>query len=397
MAWVAGRKDLIAGTFGLMASAFLLRGIRHEWRSRDLLLSALLLLAACFGKGTATALIIFLSVLIGACWRLSPEVPALRKTAFLLLFWIIVLFASFVHMKVGDTSGIRIVNDPGLFAMIERASRILTELNGLLFLPLDLGLYHDVYALGDWHWLTTSIILILLGIALHAIFQSHAVWGFGVVLAETPLFVYLQFFPFTTWSLASERFLFVSVAGVALVLVDIFNRIERPRRIVAVLLAIVMPCAILGWNRVADWEYGSTLFVREYERQPLFHNAIRDRIMFDLLAKKNFVEARELARQLDHDYAKDTLLALIETEQAYQRLRQASETSGANMTEVTKAQTFADEKKEFCEAVALLQRSLDFGYRQIPGEVDISYNNLLRSQERRLSDTYAGSKRICSE
>lgn len=94
---------------------------------------------------------------------------------------------------------------------------------------------------------------------------EKARWPVGIVLAVTPWVVYLQFLPFTTWSLASERFLFVSVGGLAIVLVDLLGVLAQPRRISALLLLITVPMAMVTWHRVAEWEFGYLLHAREYE------------------------------------------------------------------------------------------------------------------------------------
>jgi len=315
--WVASRKDLIAGTLSFFSAAAIARGIRHHWWGREILFGLILFLGACFGKSAAMTSALFITAVIGACWHYSPDVSRARKITCLALLWGVVGLAFAVHMNFGEMTGIRIQNHPGAFAVIERASRILTALSGILLVPYNPGVYYDVYRSGVWHWVVTAFVIILLCLSLRALMRTRELWALGVVVALSPWIVYLQLAPFTTWSMASERFVFVSVAGLALVIVDLFGRIQRPTIIAAGLLLIVLPCAVQVWARQADWESHARLWEREYQRQPDFHNAIRDRIVYVLLPEQRYAEAMTLARTVKRAYASDVLLGLVDTEQSY--------------------------------------------------------------------------------
>ena len=384
--WVASRKDLIAGALGFYSAATLAHGIRHGWRYRESVLAALLMLGACFGKATAMTNVIFISLLVAACWRYTPEVSRVRKVASAFLIWSVVVLAFIIHMKTGEATGIRISNHPGLYEMLERASRISTTLVGILLVPHDLGLYYDVYRLGTWHWLVSIAVVILLLVAIRVVVHRRALWPLAVVLMLSPWVVYLQLIPFTTWSMASERFVFVSVAGLALAFIELLGCLGDPRRITLVMMILVIPAAAVIWARIPDWEYNSMLTAREYARQPVFHNAIRDRIMSGLLPEQRYVEARELAQRLLRSYARNAIAALIDTESAYRRL------DGVVLAGVGRTSSSQD---DFCAAVAALKLTLAHGYASIPSEPDITYNNLLRSLQRQLDYRYSVSTVVC--
>ena len=384
--WIASRKDLIAGALGFFSIAAFARGIRCGWRFCDFALSALLLMAACFGKAAATTNLIILSFLTVACWRSAPNVSASRKAAILLLVWAVVVLALVIHLITGDATGIRIDNDPGFHAVLERASRIFTTLAGILLVPHDLGLYYDVYHLGAWHWLATAAGAVLFLLAIWAALMRRALWALGVILAVSSWAVSLQVVPFTTWSMASERFVFVAVAGLALIIVDLLGRMANPRRIATLMLALVSVYAIVILQRLPDWEYNSTLMAREYERQPYFHNAMRDRIMFQLLPDKRYPDAQDLARNIRRTYAQDAVFALIDTEVAYRR---QDEIPLSNIGENKK------DYGNFCSAVAALKLTISRGYAGIQFEADLSYNNLLRSLERQIDNRYSTSLVVC--
>lgn len=80
-AWIASRKDLIAGTLTFFSLAVLTRAMRRSWPAREVAFAALLLFAACFGKASAMTGILFVTVLFVVGWRASPSVSWGKKSA----------------------------------------------------------------------------------------------------------------------------------------------------------------------------------------------------------------------------------------------------------------------------------------------------------------------------
>ncbi|MBK7423068.1 MAG: hypothetical protein IPJ48_08220 [Propionivibrio sp.] len=387
-AWIASRKDLIAATLGFLSLALLARALRRDWPWRDMLLAALALFVACFGKASAMTFILLVTVLIGMCWNDSAEISRAKKLGILLLFWALLAVAFVIHLQVGASNGIRIDNHPGLWVMLDRASRILTAQIGILLFPYPLRFYYDVYQLGEWHWLVTASAALLLFLSLGVLSQRRSLWAIGVVLMFAPLFVYLQLMPFTSWSLASERYAFVPVAGLALVLIDLLGRMASPKIIGGLIMMIVLPSALLVWSRVDDWGGGKTsLLDHEYALQPGFHNAIRDRIGFTLLPEKRYAEAAVLARQVPRPYAAEALLAFIDAEQAYRSMSD-NRSSAAGKEDLALRQNF-------CSAVAKLHSATRHGYTQIPHEADVTYNNILRSRDQVMKYRFGDAKVMC--
>lgn len=379
--WVASRKDLMAGTFGFASVAFLLYAIRRGWRPVYLILGCLFFLASCFSKSTGITWLIMILAVIFAAWKQSAEISFSRKLLPLLCMGLIAIGSAYVHMHVGESLGIKIENHPGGFAVIERASRILASLFSMLFLPYPQSLYHDVYALGNWHWL----ISLMLSIAFLTVFfriSKPELWKFGVILLIAPILVYLQIIPFTTWSMASERFVFVSVAGLGLLFIEVASRIKQPSRILALILVLYIPSGVIVWTRITDWEYESTLRQAEYVANPLFHNVMRDKVLYDLLPRGEYTEARLLADQIKRDYAKNALYAMIEVNRAYQSLQKTN-------------QKDENDTKQFCIAIRRLKDSLENGFVKIRCETDISYNNFLRSLQLQLDTNYSKKNKIC--
>ncbi len=388
-AWISSRKDLIAGTLVLFSAAVLAKALRYDWPWRSMGVAALLFFAACFGKAAAMTGVLFASVLIGVGWRGAPDIARARKASCLLLFWILFAAVFLIHLKVGENSGIRIENFPGVFAIIERASRTVGSLLGILLFPYPMHFYYDVYQVGDWHWLVSMSFTLLLLAALWVLSHRRSLWAFGIILVFSPLIIYLQFVPFKTWSLASERFVFVSVAGLSLGLIDLLGRIDNTKKIIVMVLVIVLPCAATVWSRIGEWgDLPVNLILREYELQPSFHNAIRDQIVIGLLPQRHYDQANALAGQLQRPYVSEALLALVVTEESYQRMHGArSDKSGGEDAVL---------RQNFCEAADRLRAATRNLRVHLKDEPDVSYFNIRDSLDYALRFSYGDARVMCS-
>jgi hypothetical protein len=386
-AWVASRKDLIAGTLGFFSFALLINAMREDGTRRrygKIVASALLLFLACFGKASATAYVVVASTILCAGIRTSKNRG--EKFGSLFLFWGLIGLACVIHAKIGRSTGIHIENAPGVFAMIDRASRITSALSGILVFPWPMRFYYDVYLLGNWHWVFSVGALALSLLAFHRLTKKPELWALGAVLVFSPMAIYLQFAPFSTWSLASERFVFVSVAGLSLLLIDFLGRMTKPGVIGACVAALVLPCTLVTWQRIDAWDgLGNALLDAEYRYQPEFHNAIRDRILFTLIPEKRHDEARTLSKRLRRDYGVDAMLKMIDADLAYAPFRERSPSEIDD----------GDAAPKFCETSARLRESIAAGRKRMLTEADISYNSILNMLERAQKFRFGNEKLIC--
>ena len=94
---------------------------------------------------------------------------------------------------------------------------------------------------------------------------------------------------------------------------------------------------------------------------------------------------RSLARRVPRGYGAAALLALVRAESAFtawNKEREAGPPSTAS-------------RNTYCLALTSVRQALSVGYAQIPGERDISYNNLLRSIERQTKIRFAHAPELC--
>lgn len=369
VAWVASRKDLMSGAFSLASSALMVRGLRLQ-NSICLLLAAFPLMLACFSKAAGVTQVLFNVLLVASTWRYCAQ-PSTRRVAVvaLVLQLLIALVAVYTHSEVASLTGIRVENSPGIVAMLDRASRIISELTLLIAIPYPLSLYHDIYQLGDWHWMLTGTVGVVFLWGVFRCVRHPSLTAFGVVLILVPLPVYVQIMPFSTWSLASERFIFVSIAGFSLIAMDFVHRARFSRQALAAFLAVAVSFGSIVAHRVSQWEFGSDLYANEKNRHPDFHNVVRDETLFLLLPAQQFEEAIRLSGTIERGYARDAMIAYISFDRRYQEIHGKSEVGG-------------DAVNAWCNAYRVVVDRLAIGFSHIRAEPDITYNNFLRSLDR---------------
>ncbi|MDR1163943.1 MAG: hypothetical protein LBM17_08950 [Candidatus Accumulibacter sp.] len=366
VAWVASRKDLVAASLGLFSLALLAHAMYHGRPWREVLVSAFLFFLACFGKSTTVAYVIFAGVLL--CIGDRSREKGAGELAGLLLFFSLAALVSFIHIRVGADTGVHVENYPGVFAMVERASRILTALTGILLFPYPMRLYYDVYQYGAWHWLVSGGVVASGLVALHILMKQRSLSALGVVLMLSPTLIYLQFIPFSTWSMASERFVFISVAGLSLLVIDFLGRFEKLRTVCVVLAALIIPCAVVTSLRIGEWGSDGIYDMYDIERkhQPNFHVTVFDRIFPRLVMAKRYEEAKTLAQGLGRPYIVDAMLRYLDAHEAYTPFRKLSP-SEAMKPELKNL------RENFCEKSGKLHESTQKGREQQRVEHDISF------------------------
>lgn len=388
VAWIASRKDLIAATLGFFSLSMLVRVMRTAWSWPRVAISAALLFAACFGKATAMTLVGVAGALILSGVSAQRKTDWWRTALALAVFLGLMVVAFLIHQHFSGETGIRLTNAPGSYPALERASRIFVTLWGILVWPYPLRFYYDVFGIGNFHWWVSVAGAILFLAAAYFSVKRRALWGFGGLLAFMPLLAHLQLVPYTTWSLASERFVFVSVAGLSLVLIDLSDRAGGIRAARMLALVIFLPSALIVWERVSHWENNTTkLLTREYAMNPEFHNSIRDRVVFELLPEKRYQEAERLVARIPRAYAREAYLSLINVDRRFWQWNDVRSHSPGGSDSI--------ELREFCKALSQLTDLVRQGHEEIGREIDVSYNNLLITLERKIKFTYADGRLAC--
>lgn len=374
--WIAARKDLLAGVFSLAALIVLLRGLRVGAKIPHMAVSALLFLLACFSKSAAVAIVLPASAIILRV-SLASESRRVRIALGigLLLYVLVSIAASAIHLHFGWVNNIRIENAPGFPAVLERASRILSSLLRMAFFPADLGLLHQVRELGDWHWLVSLFAALAFFWAWFACLVSRR-WevALAVVMLIAPMLPYLQFAPFSTWSMASERFIYLSISGISLFAA---YGLSRSKYAASTLAAICVVFSLLGfsvWSRVQDWEHPSILMTKEYERAPSHYVAVLNYVSYVLVPGSEDRVHSVVDGIADNDAREmaDLYFNLLFMDM------HARETAGLNALK-TAAPT-----EDFCKGVVRIYQLHKHGTERLRHDPDVVFSNFLRSIERQM-------------
>lgn len=381
VAWISGRKDVLAGMLSLVSLAAVVRYSRTG-AMRLLLMSCALFILACFSKSAAVVMFIP-SVLVLWC-RTVQNGKVMPRFALLWVFvmFLTAIFAVKVHMHFGAALGIRLDNQPGVLVEIERASRITATLLRQLLLPLDLGLFHDVYVLGEWHWAATFASLLAIGWAVLSLLRGREIaYPIIVLLVFVPLLPYLQFVPFSTWSMASERFLFVPVAGVALAFSILCLHFGSSFKLVAASFMVFSALSVATWDRVDDWRSNVSLVKHEYARQPWHYLATMHYVFFVMWSSDRH-GVPDAVRRIGRDDAREMLSTLVALWEMDVRRRTGPVTDEA--------------EKEYCQLAGKVYAMLKVGHQILRNEKDLVFSNFLRSIERHMFYSLGNPRRLCS-
>jgi protein O-mannosyl-transferase len=369
VAWVSGRKDLLAGFFSILAWGSLLQGIGRNGASRWLLVSLLLFVLACFSKSVAVAVapILFFTALASCRNHDTARRTKARLLGFSLAVAILAASSLAVHLAVGRELGIQIANDPGFFAQSERASRILAFSLRLLFVPADVRLLYDVYEIGVWHWALSAVSVGLIGLALwETLWRGRiSLWAMGVLWCVLPLVTYLQWVPFSTWSMASDRFVFLSSVGGSILALALLKPLS-PSRSLLFVSALAVGSATVIYARLPDWQTeGSVIYAQA------------------AVAPKSTVAAFYLAA----DYANhgDGEQAMVAVNRLEREDARAVLTAMVNLLLAEKAYPLSDglsgEERNlaYCKRRMPMVRLLDREFEKIKTERDLTYSSFLRN------------------
>lgn len=239
VAWISGRKDLLSGLFALLSLWLFCAALSGPGRIRRLIASCLLFAVALGCKATVVPMVLVAAGLALAHYLpRGRTLPMLARAALVVLPLALIAAASlYLSMRVGLETAVRA--DPFTeeatrsLGRVRAAIRILGYLAGIALAPVRLRLMYDVLQPGAAAVLAYAAGAATLAGALAgavALIRRRSMVGLGAVLFAACCLPYLQLIPFHTWSLASERFLFLATLGLALVLVGAVRRLApRPR------------------------------------------------------------------------------------------------------------------------------------------------------------------------
>jgi tetratricopeptide (TPR) repeat protein len=310
VAWVKCRDDLLMTLFVLLAVLVWLRWRRSALTLGKLAALTLLYIAACLSK--IQAIILPALLLAMEYWTGEPGASGVttRRRAWRTTGWLILVgaaVAAWRHVYIGHSAQSGYMAGmlaPTLLTM----TRAGVEYLRLLVLPIHLlADYSGMDASHSWtdpRVLVSSAILFLIAVTVLAGRRRFAVESFGLLwvaiclLPVSNVVAMLQYM--------AERFLYLPLAGFALTLAALMDRLERrsaPTALVfgGLLLAIY---GALASGRAAVWKNSETLYAATVRDAP---RAVRPRrnLLAHWMNSGNYDKALPIVRELQASALED--------------------------------------------------------------------------------------------
>jgi len=308
--WISGRKDVLSGMFSLLALWLAVHAKREQGLSAPLAYATLVaLLAAMLSKATAVAVAPVIVMLWVSFWR---DIPAPNRRRSLLLWPLAsLLLAACVALIFAAVITSRI---PFYFG-IETITRTLAILGWLARLAVSPESRHFLYpVLEDLHLPA----MVALGVAVLAtavagavmVLRKRSLEGFALAVFLLLCIPYMQLVPYAPPSLVSDRFLFLAVWPVVLLLVALSWRLKPVPR-TALLLAIVLPWGFQTIERPRDWRSYEALMNTDLRAYPAYYMPAVYKIINVQLPRGLNRDAGETAGNVSNPTARNILIGLI--------------------------------------------------------------------------------------
>ncbi|MFH0763678.1 MAG: tetratricopeptide repeat protein [Candidatus Omnitrophota bacterium] len=305
-AWVKSRDDLLAGLFFLGAFLLWLRWRPHALRIRQLLILAALYLLACLSKESA---IVFPLIILGyeywagdirnSCKGIPPAnlwiaASSLFLTGGLYLLWRYLLIG---HMA--QTAYLAGGFIPTMLTMFKVGVKYL----GLLVYPhrlvIDYSWITPLQSFSDWQVWAYGGALGLFAASLFLIRKAWPIGSFGLVWVIICLLPFSNIIQVNAYM--AERFLYIPLAGFAILAASAIQYIERrlgQKTALAVIAVILIACGAKSSARANVWKDNVTLFTAAVRDTPPGVINPRVNLIAHLIGEGKYEEALPLAREL---------------------------------------------------------------------------------------------------
>lgn len=303
--WIAGRKELLSGVFFFTALFLFLRGITGEklnWKA--LLAGGAALFLALLSKATAMPFVLFAWLLLLIRFRAGETVIGRRGTI-LLPYLIPTLIMLVLHLVVA--AGTRVLDSAGHLAggweSISLPFLILGYLTRIALALIQPRLNYDVTEPGMPMAVAAVLALgMILGTvwAVRSLRRLPSPAGTGIPLFVLFSLPFLQIIPFATWSYASERFIFLPLAGMTLVFAGGMSGLRGWVRyaLPGVLFVVLL---VMRADYSSQWLTVESLITHNAQVAPHNEWAQRMYIQRVLLPQQRYAEAVDAAQRLPAD------------------------------------------------------------------------------------------------
>ena len=313
--WISGRKDVLAGLLSMLALWLALQARANAVLiPRYAAASVFALIAAMLAKATAVVVAPVIALLWLMYWR---DLPAVSRNRSWLLWIVALLFTAGCALLLFTAHSQ--VKEP-VYWGVETATRAAAILGWMLRLALSPEGQHFFYPVFDTTWLPAMVvpgIAVLLAAAagVWMLLRRRSLEGFALVAFVLLCLPYLQLVPYGTHTLVSDRFMFLAVWPVLLLLVALAWRLRAVPRI-ALLLLVALPWIYHTVERPRDWRSFDLLVEADVRAYPEYFMAASCKVLYVQLTHGLYRDARETASHIAVTEVKNMILKQIDAEYA---------------------------------------------------------------------------------
>ncbi len=314
--WISSRKDVLSGMFSMLAVWLALDARREHglspWNAGAALLA---LLAAILSKATAVMVAPVIAIFWLVLWR---DIPGDFRKHRIFLLWplsSLLLAAGFATVFMGHST----VRLPVYFGM-EAYTRALAILGWMLRLAVTPESRHYYYPVFEdaWFWgmVALGAAVLLAGVAgMVMLLRRRSFEGFALVTFALLCIPYTYFLPYVTNSLVTDRFLFLAVWPISLLLVALAGRL-KPWLRAMLLLVIVLPWSYQLVERPKDWRSSETLLDRDMQAYPGYSLLAARKIMWEHGPEGLSRDAGQIANDITDPEIRNIMIKFVRADRA---------------------------------------------------------------------------------
>ncbi|MEW6314531.1 MAG: hypothetical protein AB1513_10920 [Pseudomonadota bacterium] len=317
--WISGRKDVLCGLFSLLALWFAVNAKREQGLSPLYAGAAIVaLLAAALSKAVAVAVAPVIALLWLVFWR---DIPADKRRLSLLL-WPIAIVLLAIGVAIIFSAAVK-TRTP-IYWGVETITRALGILGGLTRIAVSPEDRHFFYPLFEDPWFTAMValgaVVLVAAIAsgVRGLRNKPSLPGFALLAFTLICMPSLQLVPYAPPSLISDRFVFLALWPLLLLIVILAWRL-KPVPCTILLLIIAIPWVFQTFERPGDYRSFDKLLDSDMRAYPGYYMPAHYKINIQEIGTgsiETYGEILRIAKNISDPYARDIISSLIQSDYA---------------------------------------------------------------------------------
>lgn len=273
VSWISGRPYLLVALFILLSLDFLILYLKKRQQKYLWFIVPNLFLLFMTDRVRGSALI-FLGLLYFLIFRKQLVYRFKVGKIILIVIAIMTVLAvvswPMIVTRINTVNGGTNVSDSIFYNPFFQYPTAIAKYLQLIFVPIDLTLYHTMYILPKWvNWM---ILLNYLALVIYFLIKNQKIFfalAF-IFLAAAPSMAPVK----VSW-LVAERYVFLGSLGFCLLLAIIFDSLMKKYKIISITIFSLLLCfyIIRVYLRNIDWQTNHNLWVNTCQTSPNSHNA----------------------------------------------------------------------------------------------------------------------------